>query len=357
MFLHIILYCLTVIMYTDAAVDQQSIDFDVHWALSSARRCKAQQYVVSYEEDGELFCALYDGHAGAEAANIAAHGLKTDKGSVDPLHTLITQSQEEYPLSYEASYKAIDEAICDDESHESGTSAVTCHLKKSGMLTYSSVGNSRILFIKKRMLFCTLPHNINNQLELERVRQSDGGSYFFEIGQNMPLSSRIITRSLGDKKMKGYVKGMIAEPYVSRISILHNGDLNYEGLILATRSLWDVMSEEEAATVFGQALCKKSDSFDEGIDNQEQSGNSYTVTCATKRLVDYARSKRSASDVTVIAITFALKPPVIHAIDIDEDDLMESAPPQPKENAVERSFNPCFVSDLQRRLFALQNQY
>jgi serine/threonine protein phosphatase PrpC len=357
MFLLMIVYCLVVAMQTDAAVAEKPIDFDIYWGISSSRTSGKQQYVASWEKDEDLFCALYDGHAGTESAQIAAHGLKTDKGSVAPLHELIIQSQDECPLSYEKAYKIIDDAICEDESHESGTSAVTCYLKKSGILTYSSIGNSRILFIKNSELFCTFPHTIENQLELERVRQSDGGSYFFEMGQNMPSSSRIVTRSLGDKKMKDNVKGMTAEPYVSRTSILHNGHLNYEGLILATRSLWDVMSVKEAATVFEKALYKKSDFFDEGIDNQEQKGNSYTVTYATKRLIDYARSKGSASDVTVIAITFALKPPVIHAIDINEDDLMESALPQPKENAVERSFNPCFVSDLQRRLFALQNQY
>jgi hypothetical protein len=61
--------------------------------------------------------------------------------------------------------------------------------------------------------------------------------------------------------------------------------------------------------------------------------------------------------VTVIAIIFALKPSVIHAIEINEDDLMSGAPPQPKENAVERAFNPYFVTELQRRLFLLQKQY
>lgn len=354
------------------AADVKSDCLNIEWGVkfspgyqaTISQRCVALQNFKG--DNNELFFGLYDGHGGPEAAYTAAYGRKYSDQEILPLHDLIAQLPDD--CVHEA-YKSIDESICADESHSSGTSAITVRIKSGGKISYARVGNSRLLFIKNdASSIATKDHTVENAVEVARVKDVQGGNDYIREWQEKILprglkSSMLITRSLGDRRLKEIVKGLTAIPSVVDGVVIENGKLQYKQLVVASRSLWSHLDDQEVVAIV-QDVLNHNDSSQDGFKRSSIRWKNQVLLKAAGNLIDQAKQKGCIDNITVIVIEFSLAKKeaqpiqhfgyhyfqrVIYATEINEDDCVVP-PVQPIENAVEQSFDIAFAINLYKKL-------
>ncbi|KAI9216669.1 phosphatase 2C-like domain-containing protein [Blastocladiella britannica] len=187
------------------------------------------------ETHGQGFFAVYDGHAGRQAAQWCG----------EHVHPLLASLMSQFPgtpppeLLNEA-FERTDAKLAELNIH-SGCTAVVSVLLVEGdrrILHTANVGDARSVLCRKgEAVRLTYDHKGSDPYEAKRV--IDAGGFMMNNRVNGVLA---VTRSLGDVSMKDLVVG---NPYTTEIEITADDEF----LILACDGVWDVMSDQEAVNL------------------------------------------------------------------------------------------------------------
>jgi serine/threonine protein phosphatase PrpC len=231
---------------------------------------------------GEFLAAIYDGHYGRTAADIAA----------EVLHGELEQALAQSPSTDAAmtqAFLATDRIITDRErastpsylgANFGGAVAVVAYIHEN-TLVVGNVGDAQAILdrdgVAERL---TYAHRASDPQEARRIRLAGG-----QISRRQNDVARVrgalaVTRALGDTRLKDLV---IAEPWI-RETELRQGD---ERLILACDGLWDYLDEQDAVDLLRQRQMTD-------------------AAVASKILMEEALWRGSDDNVTVIVVSLDL---------------------------------------------------
>jgi len=184
------------------------------------------------------FFAVYDGHGGKEAADLASAELHKF------LEDELAKTGSNVKQSFVAAYERMDDRLKFDALYM-GATAVTCLIRQESgkrRLYAANAGDARAVLCRAgKAIRLTFDHKASDPEEQERVTASGGW-----VSMNRVHGVLAVSRALGDHAMKGSV---ISEPH------FWEDDLSGEDafLIIACDGLWDVCSDQESVD-----LCLKS---------------------------------------------------------------------------------------------------
>ncbi|PRT53857.1 Protein phosphatase 2C 1 [Wickerhamiella sorbophila] len=224
------------------------------------------------DEPDSGFFAVFDGHAGAQAATYCCKVIP---------YTLAQELREKEATAPQAlfkTFKSIDKQLEDQNIKNSGSTAAVALVRTEGdgrgrRLYVANVGDTRVVLNRGgKALRLSYDHRGGDANEGKRIYNAGG----------LLMNGRVngvlaVTRALGDLYMKEYVVG---DPYTTETAL---GPYD-EQLIIACDGLWDVCSDQKAVD-----LIKKLSSPEE----------------ASKRLLQYALDNFSTDNLTVMVINLA----------------------------------------------------
>ncbi|XP_066146248.1 uncharacterized protein [Euwallacea fornicatus] len=200
------------------------------------------------ETSPSSYFAIFDGHAGHDAASYsAAH-----------LHQYLTENKY-FASNLEQALKdafcktdALFLEKCNVESLTGGTTAVVALLRpKEKSLYIAWVGDSQALLVKQgKILQCVNPHKPCREDERARIEQA--GGCVMHWGTWRVNGQLAVSRAIGDADYKPHVTAI---PDVKEIAL--DGDEDF--LIIACDGLWDYLSEDAAAQEVYYMIAENSD--------------------------------------------------------------------------------------------------
>jgi len=238
------------------------------------------------------FFAVYDGHGGPQAADLARNTLhgkivnhpdfKADpeKAIREAFHQLETQ----FTVRDCANNRSI---------HGVGTTAVVALIATDSSATslyIAHVGDSEAVMCRNGAPFVLAePHNLKNPREKERVLACGGKIHKERLAHpvwNPGYMNIAVTRAIGDLYFKseeytdGKASGLIAEPEINKYELTTEDEF----IILASDGFWDVVSKEKA------------------IEFVKKYPRDYDVNLLCKELTDYAINLKTLDDTTVLVV-------------------------------------------------------
>uniref|UniRef100_T1IXX6 PPM-type phosphatase domain-containing protein n=1 Tax=Strigamia maritima TaxID=126957 RepID=T1IXX6_STRMM len=240
------------------------------------------------------FFAIFDGHAGTEAANYASvhlhhHIVRHPDYSVD-IHAAVKDG-----------FKKTDDLFiekCKRENLKCGCTAI-CSLIQENALHIAWVGDSQAFLIEKGIIKDVVtPHRPSREDERKRVEEQGGCVVYF--GTWRVNGTLAISRAIGDSEFKPYV---CSEPDIVTIPRVGNEDF----LIMACDGLWDVTTPEDAALTVYKCLINAPDNIDD----------------ISEKLVQLAVQRGSTDNITIIVIFLR-----------DPKEISQDGVPEPLKNAL-----------------------
>ncbi|KAG1707202.1 hypothetical protein DVH05_026397 [Phytophthora capsici] len=189
-------------------------------------------------------------------------------------------SNAEIESCYAEAFSSLDKELEDfDESSESGSTAVTCLIRKyNGRTTFhiANVGDSRAIFrCDGRTSRLSVDHKATNEDEVKRIRALNG------IIVNKRVAGSIsVTRALGQADEKKFIT---SAPHITSLEIASDDAF----LILVSDGVTDVFSDEELTEFVAQRLAEGEKSITIG-----------------KMLLDEAKAQGSMDNMTAVIIRF-----------------------------------------------------
>ena len=205
----------------------------------------------------QMLFELFDGHGGDDISNFLQQNFtQVYKNYLDAFNYDI-------PKSLTHTFKEVDELIKDSLSNLDGmgSTGTIVHLlweNDTTLIVYTgNVGDSRVSLISKNHIIrLSYDHRMSDMNEKERITKSG-----LEIINGRIGGELMLTRVFGDYEFKQYekgkIKGVICEPFLSKIKI----DLNIKNqfLILASDGIWDLISEKEIQQIIAGNININSD--------------------------------------------------------------------------------------------------
>ncbi|CCH45591.1 hypothetical protein BN7_5174 [Wickerhamomyces ciferrii] len=244
------------------------------------------------------YFAIFDGHAGKEAAKWCGQNLHSIIEK-----KIIENENEDVRDILNQGFLEADEQIVKNLKGSSGCTAAVAVIrwelpeedqsqdqsqiqpqpqdqqqeidlsKHKRMLYTANVGDSRIiLFRNKKAIRLTYDHKASDQYEINRIEKNGG-----VIMKSRVNGMLAVTRSLGDVFFKDLV---IGNPYTTSVELNSETD---DFIIIACDGLWDVISDQQACELIQNC-----------VDDP---------TKAAKKLVKYALNKLTADNITVMVIS------------------------------------------------------
>lgn len=178
------------------------------------------------------FFAIYDGHGGKEASEMAAKILH---------QSLSTELKKGGNVAYalEKAFIVTDRQI-EKEGIGSGTTAVVAFIDGKDLFV-ANAGDSRAVLDRGRTVErLSHDHKADDPDEIKRI-EAAGGFVTLATAFDVARVNGIIAiaRALGDKELGEIVT---AKPYISKTQLTRND----KRLILACDGVWDVISDEES---------------------------------------------------------------------------------------------------------------
>lgn len=218
------------------------------------------------------FYAVFDGHAGTDAAAYAAAHL----------HELLVESPA-YPGDL---VQAFNEAFvtCDKNfvatSKKSGSTAV-CALIKGDMLYTAWLGDSQATLVRNGVPIKIIDSHKPNRDD-EKARIEGLGGSIMHWGTWRVNGTLAVSRAIGDGEYKPFIS---AEPDVT--TIVMNGTEDF--IIVGCDGLWDTITPEEATNIV----------FDHLEENKASGGDIENISA---RLATMAKEKGSGDNITIIVV-------------------------------------------------------
>ncbi|GAX83395.1 hypothetical protein CEUSTIGMA_g10820.t1 [Chlamydomonas eustigma] len=240
----------------------------------------------SLGSEAALFC-IFDGHSGIQAA-LHAKSLVPDllaRKFQDPVSgAIITgRTQDEQAQALKEVFLDADSSITSDD----GCTATVVLMQKQPeshfLIQAANVGDSSAIAVdvtSGSWTQLTADHRIANSYA-ERERLQERG-----LTVKRRLYGLNISRMLGDRFLKEEDLGFIAEPHVSLVTEFPSTHVGF--LIVASDGLWDVLSEERAAS-----LVIKAYSEDPSSTNAE---------LIADILLNQALTLRSQDDISILVV-------------------------------------------------------
>ncbi|KAK3580794.1 hypothetical protein CHS0354_025133 [Potamilus streckersoni] len=268
----------------DIAVPAVQYETQLH-AIKNNRRKMEDSHIILpdlnslfglNEQPDQSFYAVYDGHAGAEAAIFSSRQLHCNLVRQCALDT-------DPAMAMKQAFKLTDEAFvrkAKQEGWKSGTTGVTA-LIRDNILYLAWLGDSQAVLVRDGKVVCNMePHKPDRENERERI-QAQGG-FVMMVGDVWRVGGNIaVSRAIGDAGYKPYI---CSDAEV--ISMELDGTEDY--LVLACDGLWDgVEANELPRIVFDHLL--------------ETGGDKSDVA---KMLVQYAKDHDSSDNITVVVVFF-----------------------------------------------------
>lgn len=233
------------------------------------------------------FFAVYDGHAGTQAAEYLR----------DNLHKMILsqpnlrENPEAAVINGCAQAETEFMAKCKAERIEAG-STVALALVVDNKLVVGNIGDSEIVLSRAghAVLLTTKHHLASNPSEVERVKAAGGRIHGNRVGHpkfNPSLMNIAVCRAIGDAGFKldeytdGKNSGLIATAETTGVVLTPEDEF----LIIGCDGLWDVMTYQDAVHLCREALVKD-------MDNQK----------VTEMLVQVALDRMSSDNITVMFV-------------------------------------------------------
>lgn len=216
---------------------------------------------------GGLYAAVYDGHGGAQAADVAAAEL----------HRAVLSALDAGLEPTEALGRAFTQIARATDDLDCGSTVAALLLARPALLT-AHVGDSRIVRVGQREAEeLTRDHRIDADAERERVLRMGARldpPYVVRGGRGL-----MVTRSLGDRWFRPV--GVISAPEIGRHAV-GVGDV---ALVAATDGVWDVLDAGDAARVARGASTAQA-AADALIQAALDAGAHDNVTAVVVRLAD-----------------------------------------------------------------------
>lgn len=145
--------------------------------------------------------------------------------------------------------KDVDDMVLETGDTDSGSTACVVMLRESeNDVTVVNVGDSRAIMqatgdgVVRRL---SVDHKPGDPAERARIER-EGGFVMGVVGVERTMGVLSLSRSLGDWKMRPFVS---PEPQISTVPLPERGGV----FVLATDGLWDVVGDDEAATIVNTA--------------------------------------------------------------------------------------------------------
>jgi len=218
------------------------------------------------------YYAVFDGHAGTDAAAYAAAHL----------HELLVESSS-YPAD---PVQAFNEAFvtCDKSfvstSKKSGSTAV-CTLIKGELLYTAWLGDSQATLVRNGVPIKIVDSHKPNRDD-ERARIEGLGGSIMHWGTWRVNGQLAVSRAIGDGEYKPYIS---ADPDVTTIAM--NGSEDF--VIVGCDGLWDTVTPEEATDLV----------FDHLEENKADGGDIDNISA---RLATLSKEKGSGDNITIIVV-------------------------------------------------------
>jgi len=218
------------------------------------------------------YYAVFDGHAGTDAAAYAAAHL----------HELLVESNS-YPAD---PVQAFSEAFvsCDktfvSTSKKSGSTAV-CALIKGELLYTAWLGDSQATLVRNGVPIKIVDSHKPNRDD-ERARIEGLGGSIMHWGTWRVNGQLAVSRAIGDGEYKPYIS---ADPDVTTIAM--NGSEDF--VIVGCDGLWDTVTPEEATDLV----------FDHLEENKANGGDIDNISA---RLATLSKEKGSGDNITIIVV-------------------------------------------------------
>jgi serine/threonine protein phosphatase PrpC len=219
--------------------------FDFKWGLSARqgdRESMEDTHAIKQSlnhHKRDAFFAVYDGHGGKQAANIAA----------EELHQHIPEHCD-IPKALEEAFLITDKVI--QEKTNAGTCAVVTYIKNNDAY-FAWVGDSRAVLARNgNVIYATRDHKPGDSQEKMRIEAAGGSVTYHRMGVARVWGGLAVARALGDRLDKeGLPAAIIACPDIHQEKIQTD-----DVIILACDGVWDVMSNQEAVDVVTRAMQK-----------------------------------------------------------------------------------------------------
>jgi len=209
-------------------------------AVQGPRRAMEDRHVL-IEHDHAVFGGVYDGHGGAEVADLLATHLHMS--FFDAMDTGVPPE-----AALEQAFGEADHATNDLES---GSVAGACYLN-AGRLVFAHVGDVKIVLVRTSdVIELTRDHSLNDPAERARILAHGGqlrGPYVTYGGEGL-----MVTRAFGDRRWR--TLGIVATPDIdSRV-------LEEEAVcvVLASDGLWEVLDVASVGDIARR--CSKADAL------------------------------------------------------------------------------------------------
>ena len=285
-------------------MQEQECDFDIVWGLSARRglrRTMEDTHVaLSPYGNDRAFFAIYDGHGGKQAAQMAAQVLHERL-----LQALVENPETARQAILEKAFEQTEECIIQEKSTNSGTTAILALLEKSN-LHVAWVGDSRAIVIRgNEVKLATRDHKPDVPEEKERIEKAGGTVGICGVSRVFP-SGLAVSRALGDHDIKCRDKGMIiATPEIMQLP-LQNNDI----LISACDGLWDVISNDGAMEIVHSLIKKDMTALKSeypytklAFEFEEECGDE-SMRIIARVLRDTAVGRGSTDNISVMAVQF-----------------------------------------------------
>ncbi|PVZ99152.1 hypothetical protein BB558_004856 [Smittium angustum] len=228
--------------------------------------------------DGQLYAAIFDGHAGKQAAKWCGENFH------EILKDLLSKNKgRPTPDTLNETFLTSDTLISSLEKSKSGCTAIVAYIEKlhnpseddtskSYNLYCSNVGDARAVLVRNGVAV-RLSYDHKGEDPFEAKRVIENGGFIINNRVNGVLA---VTRALGDSSMK---KVVVGNPYISCTPLLPTDDF----LILGCDGLWDVISDQDAADLICNSVCAQ---------------------IASDKLLQYAIDNFSTDNISIVVIKF-----------------------------------------------------
>ena len=188
----------------------------------------------------QILFELFDGHGGEDISNFLQQNFAQIYKQYLDINT------NDIPKSLSQTFRALDKMLQENLANVNtmGSTGTILHIiwvaQCNELIVYiGNVGDSKVSLISpSHIIKLSYDHRMSDEKERKRILESG-----IEVENNRIGGELMLTRSFGDFQFKNGKKGLICEPFLSKIKI----DLNIRDqfLILASDGIWDLITEKD----------------------------------------------------------------------------------------------------------------
>ncbi|XP_060927327.1 protein phosphatase 1F [Limanda limanda] len=270
-------------------------------AIKNTRRKMEDKHLALAEfnqlfgiQDGveRAYYAVFDGHAGVDAATFTATHLHVALSKQEML-------QSDAATAFKTAFKRTDDMFRDKAKRErlrSGTTGVVV-LIQGQELTVAWLGDSQAMLVRKGEAVTLMePHKPEREDEKQRIEDLGGCITF--MGCWRVNGTYAVSRAIGDFDQKPYVSG---DADCSTVQLF--GDEDY--VLLACDGFFDTVKPSAVPDLVLDALQELGDP--EGGDTQQKQSEEIIGLRVAQHLVSHAKAAGSCDNITVMVVF--LRPP------------------------------------------------